>query len=67
MGKLKDFLMGSSDERKNKKRRHKSQKKELIEQKEGNKKMRVFYRKRAQDEKNLRQVRVPKHKVKPKE
>lgn len=66
MGKLTDFLLGSSDERKKKHGRHDKQKKELLKQKEGNKKMRAFYRKRNKDEINLRTVRVPKHKVKSK-
>jgi hypothetical protein len=58
MGKLMDFLLGTSNERKNKQR---IQKKQLIKQKENNKKMRAFYRKRSEDEINLR--RTPKHKV----
>ena len=63
MGKLKDFLLGSSDERKNKQLRKEKQKNQMLEQKEGNKKIRAFYKKRSLDEKNQRQVRVPKHKL----
>ena len=64
MGKLTDFLLGASDERKKKHTRQERQKKELQEQKESNKKMRAFYKKRNKDEINLR--RVPKHKVRTK-
>ena len=66
MGKFKDFLLGSADERLRKHERLKRQKQELLEQKEKNKKMRAFYQKRSKKEIQLRQVRVPKHKVKSK-
>lgn len=67
MGKLKDFLIGTSAERKIKQTRHDRQKKQLQEQKEGNRKMRAFYKKRSKDEIDSRKVRVPKHKARSKE
>ena len=57
MGKLKDLLFGTSDVRKKKQKRRKMQKNALQKQKESNKKMRAFYRKRNLDEIKLRKTR----------
>lgn len=50
MGRLKDIFLGTSDKRKIKQSRHKTQKDALQKQKESNKKLRAFYQKRYQDE-----------------
>ena len=57
MGKWIDVLLGTSEERKKKLRRHELRKNALHEQKENNKKMRVLYRERNREEIRLRQIR----------
>lgn len=52
-----DTLLGTSEERKKKHRRHELRKIALQEQKEDNKKMKTLYRKRNQEEIRLRQMR----------
>ena len=57
MGKWKDTLLGTSEERKNKHRRHELRKKALQEQKESNKKMRTLYRVKNREEIKLRKMK----------
>ena len=66
MGKWTDALLGTSEERKNKHRRHELRKKALQEQKENNKKMRNLYRERNREEIRLRQMRNTENKDKSK-
>ena len=66
MGKWKDTLLGTSEERKKKHIQHELQKKALQEQKENNQKMRTLYRERNQEEIRLRQMRKTENKDKSK-
>jgi hypothetical protein len=50
MGKWTDTLLGTSEGRKKKQRRHELRKKALQEQKENNKNMRTLYRERNREE-----------------
>ena len=67
MGKWIDVLLGTSEERKKKQRRHELQKKALQEQKENNKNMRNLYRERNREEIRLREMRNTENKDKSKE
>ena len=67
MGKWTDTLLGTSEERKKKQRRHELQKKALQEQKENNKNMRNLYRERNREEIRLREMRNTENKDKSKE
>lgn len=64
MGKWSDAILGTSEERKKKLRRHEDRKNALHEQKENNKKMRVLYRERNREEIRLRQMRNKENKDK---
>ena len=57
MGKWTDALLGTSEKRKKKLRRHELQKNALQKQKENNKKMRALYRERNREEIRLRQMK----------
>jgi hypothetical protein len=50
MGKWADILLGTSEERKKKHRRHELRKNARQEQKENNKNMRTLYRERSREE-----------------
>ena len=67
MEKWMDTLLGTSEERKKKQRRHELQKKALQEQKENNKNMRNLYRERNREEIRLREMRNTENKDKSKE
>jgi len=67
MGKWTDTLLGTSEERKKKHRRHELRKKALQKQKENNKKMRTLYRERNREEIRLREMRNTENKDKSKE
>jgi hypothetical protein len=64
MGKWIDALLGTSEERKKKLRRHEHRKNVLQKQKESNKRMRALYRQRHQEEIRLRQMRNKENKDK---
>jgi hypothetical protein len=66
MGKWTDTLLGTSEGRKKKQRRHELQKKALQEQKD-NKNMRTLYRERNREEIRLKEMRNTKNKDKSKE
>jgi hypothetical protein len=66
MGKLMDTLLGTSEERRKKHRRHELRKNALQKQKENNKKMRTLYRERNREEIRLRQMRDTENKDKSK-
>jgi hypothetical protein len=66
MRKWTDTLLGTSEERKRKQRRHNLRKKALQEQKENNKKMRTLYRERNQEEIRIRQMKNTENKDKSK-
>jgi len=66
MGKWTDTLLGTSEGRKKKQRRHELQKKALQEQKD-NKNMRTLYRERNREEIRLREMRNTENKDKSKE
>ena len=65
MGKWTDTLLGTSEGRKKKQRRHELQKKALQEQKD-NKNMRTLYRERNREEIRLREMRNTENKDKSK-
>ena len=64
MGKWTDALLGTSEKRKKKLRRHELQKNALQKQKENNKKMRALYRERNREEIRLRQMKNKENKDK---
>jgi hypothetical protein len=66
MGKWADTLFGTSEERKKKQGRRDLRRKALQEQKENNRKIRILYRKKNQEEIRLRQMRTTENRDKSK-
>jgi hypothetical protein len=66
MGKWTDALLGTSEGRKKKHRRHELRKKALQEQKENNKNIRTLYRERNREEIWLRETKNTENKDKSK-
>jgi hypothetical protein len=64
MGKWTDAILGTSEKRKKKLRRHELRKNALQKQKDNNKKMRALYRERNREEIRLRQMRNKENKDK---